>query len=132
MLSKDQIILERYKGTTHILTPTVVKSREIRNGFIAAEVSWGDGMFGDLYMVGVSVAVYDPDRGGPDLAPRLSTSFSGESLTELLAQADDYVNGLVTSLRWCSKCGWGVAAAAAISYCPACGGPVTVSRPRYD
>lgn len=132
MLSKKQIILERYKGTTHVLTPTVLKHREIRAGFIAAELSWGDGMFGSLYMVGVAVAVYDPDRGGPDLGPRLSTAFSGESLTGLLAQAHEYVNRLVTDLRWCPECGWVVVAPAVISYCPTCSGSVTVSRPRYN
>jgi len=132
MLSTVHVLLKRYKGTKHILTPNIFKRREVRAGYVAAELSYGDGMFGARYTVGVSVAVYDPDEGGPDLAPRLSDSFSGDNLAELKRQAEDYVNRLVTSLRWCSECGWAVAAAAVAPYCPACGGVVTESRPRYD
>lgn len=84
-----------YGHTKNFMTPHVVKIVSIKRGEIAAELSYGEGMFGTM-MAGVSVARVLAN-GSVERAPDLSQSFCGDTYSEALTKARQYIEELKES-----------------------------------
>ena len=77
------------------MTPNVVEIVSIKRGQIAAELSCGEGLFGDM-LAGVSVAHALPS-GGAERCPDLSQCFCGDTYAEALKKARQYIEELKES-----------------------------------
>ncbi len=93
MLARD-IIRATYGNSKNFMTPCVVEIVSIKRGEIAAELSYGEGLF-DYMMAGVSVARALPD--GSAERTDLSRSFCGDTYSEALAKARQYIDELKES-----------------------------------
>lgn len=85
------IILGAYGQGKNFMTPHVVKIVSIKRGEVAAELSYGEGLFG-YKMAGVTVARALPD--GETERTDLSRSFCGDTYSEALDKARQYIEEL--------------------------------------
>lgn len=91
MRARD-IIKGAYGSSKNFMTPHVVKIVSIERGKIAAELSYGEGL-SNYMLAGVSIARALPN-GNAERMPDLSQSFCGDTYSEALTKARQYIKEL--------------------------------------